>query len=574
MSATRGSSYSFFQNDPEFKKSAEFIRLLASCDIHSAVAFVLATPIHSENFTDSFSELCSSGEVTSDVLSSFLMSDFFITKEKWLLATIEKLITEQVGNNLSILTDDRIAELMVFLFKYDPNAEMLKGAAFASPLVTIQLLKYFESTAPGADRIALFTRLMGLAISLYNGRLLQGLADIEGGYADHWPKLCHFDPKQIRIYQFLRLLKTEAERDLVMNLMNQFAHGFGQINYEGGLLTLAQVQDRQSYPCYPVLLKYLSEVDEFIAQLKSQSGAAREIFILSELHWIAGDIQIKSDGSVSILILDAMGFNNRFEPFTMTLIEKFTREFPLAQIYYSNTKRQYGVGCCSVNALRDARKCISIDKSSDVYLEEKYKSTGIHGYIADSALKLATEAKDPLLTPATLETQAQATASLLLELDYENEALSVDVQVLPCELPLPFMTTMQTRKLFTNEIPSRSEAERKLPINKQGARLEDCEAKFFKASSLTSCLGGENKKVNVHLLKVLKKHEEYNLGFLEKTLNTVSDQKASEPVSFKDALEKAQSVFTMGAFRKRKCHEELTYSRVNRARVDGTSLSS
>ena len=86
-----------------------------------------------------------------------------------------------------------------------------------------------------------------------------------------------------------------------------------------------------------------------------------------------------------------------------------------------------------------------------------------------------------------------------------------DIQIIPVELPLSLMRTMQSTKLKEQVIPSR-EREKDLIINKKNQTALDSVSAFFRPNN-----DGSTKEINTRLNEKLNRIAHYNLAYLMST---------------------------------------------------------
>lgn len=389
----------------------------------------------------------------------------------------------------------------------------LEQAQLTTALINDGLEEKSDTVLTEQQRTELYDQLIHIAIEKYNAPLLKKLSD----YAAKKNSLDAFQQKiralgdeKYDIGQFLLSLTEEADCWLVKKYMDQFAkQTFGNITLEGGLLTCAAIASRKNtYHFNPTVLDDLDQFEEYLNTLKATPPPHRERFILvGREHWICGDIQISPEGNVSILVIDSFGQEKLHSYDTADALNKCVAVFPNADVFIPSTRKQgYGLGC-SMFSLDDVRHLFTVDKYLD---PEKFQTTGLHGYLRDSAKKNKT-------------------------VDREVKE-NVTTQIHSCELPLPLVRTMHSRRLLTELIPQRSEDEKAIPVNKKQELLtpEYAQARFFVEVTDES----ETKLTNVRLLRAMDKFSKSNLQFLKKTHDEKSIKEATEP-------------FTLAGFEKR-----------------------
>lgn len=364
-----------------------------------------------------------------------------------------------------------------------------------------------SKVAPPEKQDAITRKLIQLSIKQANAPLLRLLVD-----RDKMPEYKLTEKEQTLMMHLLSL--DESAHKKIMELMNQF-YGFGQneslIQLSGGLLTCAEIHNRKKgrYDFSPTVLNR-SELEEYLQTLKKARPPLRERFVLTGLHWITGDIQIEADGQINVLIIDSLG-NKKICLETSWAMKMIAQCFPTVKLYWSIEQRQHDEVSCSVYALDDVRHLFTIEK----YLDKKYATTGLFGYLKDPANR------------SDLNEEKGRTKIFTFE-------------AIQSYLPLPFLRTMQTRKLF-GFIGSRSPEEQKTPGEKSGKTVIEAAREDF--------VEKEEKNVNQRLSRKLDKMMHNNARFFIH----VGDEKK---------IEKQMQQFTLMGLKKR-CAEEPPQSGIS-----------
>jgi hypothetical protein len=338
--------------------------------------------------------------------------------------------------------------------------------------------------------------IIPLCIKKYHAFLLSELKRI---YPDAYARICSKDIDKTAQTKADGLLSI-TDKKAFTNYMMEFVNGFGKITYDGALLTSAQIAERKNskkdaYTFNPTIIRE-NEFPAYLDILASAPKPSRERFVIAgDKHWITGDIQINSDGRVSILFIDSLGLSAQQESkdnvliiaiSTVELIKQFSRVFSDADIHFSIDKRQNIPKGCSAFALDDARHLFVVEK----YLPKQYHDAGLHGYLADAskngnAIKILDNSEDTNL--------------------FEQKFDEINVNA--CHIPLPFMRTMQSRDLLKNiDSPYRSQAEKSAPINKKGELASHVAKNEFSKTPY-----------NTSLERWLEKTGRYNADFLMTT---------------------------------------------------------
>ena len=269
-------------------------------------------------------------------------------------------------------------------------------------------------------------------------------------------------------------------------LCEDFLNELDDIHYNDGLLVFAQTKARKKYCFNPTILKNFDEFKDYINILKESPKPLRERFILQGGHWICGDIQIDADGKANCLIIDSLGINQKdmFEYLgsfimfsTSEIIKLINQSFPDSTIYFPFEIRQHDSVSCKMFSIDDLVHLFTVEK----YLDTQFKSSGLFGYLA-----------------------AQAENEYWYNLKLDDTKLKVK----NCHLPLSLARTMQTRDLFFKIIPSRSEEEQALPVNKKKETAFASAVKYFKFDEEHQVLR------NTRLIDKFYKLRQYNADYL------------------------------------------------------------
>lgn len=229
----------------------------------------------------------------------------------------------------------------------------------------------------------------------------------------------------------------------------QFVNGYGKINYQGGLLSCAQIQERKAishaYDFNPTVID--AQGNEFVKYLeiikKSQLKPLRAKFIIADVHWFAGEIEITQDGRARILIIDSLGKDSSFFP--TDLMTQFSQVFPQGDIYFSTEKRQHASAGCSVYAIDDITHLYTLEK----FIDKPSKNYNLFDYLEENITKSKT---------------------------LDSSGLQIEYKL--CKLPITLLRTKQSTKLFPL-FSERSPSEQSLKINKKGETAFESAAKGF-----------------------------------------------------------------------------------------------
>ena len=232
--------------------------------------------------------------------------------------------------------------------------------------------------------------------------------------------------------------------------MEQNAH----MHYLGALITCSQIQQKKSYNFDPIILNnYEDELEEFLKNIAKNldqlTGKTIRFAIINYEHSISGELRIGENQEIDGIILDSIQSNysdniqsncsdndHLFYPgiYTVNVLQHIKTYLPLANIYLPKFgTRQNSDNECGFFALHDLKRYYTVSK----YLPKEH--TDIYEY---------------------LKTTAQTVTIGM------SDAGEFKAQV--ADMPLYFLLPAQTRKLLTEKIPSRSDAEQSQPINKRG----------------------------------------------------------------------------------------------------------
>lgn len=329
--------------------------------------------------------------------------------------------------------------------------------------------------------------------------------------------------------------KLEQTKDSLAYINEQilnFKKGFGNLVYVDALLTCAQIKVRKKssrlgkkpYDFNPTVLQGpldsplsltsdpsgLEEFQDYLKFIKDQAPRPlRERFIITGQHWISGDIEIDSSGKVKVFFLDSMGMEypkTNIHPNTIKLLNKFAEIFPESEMYYSRTRRQGKGPGCSVFALDDLRHLFTVED----YLPPEYKHN-LFNYLANQVPKIEAdtqaewddEDKTKLKNP-------EPYSNWLLSIKVNEDTIQKRLHCVP--IPLPFMRTTLSSKLYTSYVPARSESERKQPVSAKGEVLES-----NKPPCYFELADGSHNPINQRLIFALNKFTKQNEVFLTNT---------------------------------------------------------
>ncbi|MBV8802828.1 MAG: hypothetical protein JO131_07715 [Gammaproteobacteria bacterium] len=269
--------------------------------------------------------------------------------------------------------------------------------------------------------------------------------------------------------------------------MQQFTHGFGNIFYDGALLTLTEIAHRKKdrYTFNPAILKH-DEINRYFQEL-SQLHPLRERFIIAHMHWNIGEIVVDDKNHAQLLIIDSLGNKLAEEKyFLKEIIHHFSKHFQNHTIYVSKDLRQNSPMGCSIFALDDLRHLYTVE----TYLPKVY--SGLFDYLKKTSD--VTEEK---------------------KITIENKTISY----FPCQLPLSLERTRQNENLLT--IISQRHIENIHPINKRKDLAKDSAIQeFVEVKNKKGILKRHNKRLENQLLKMAKNNEYF---LLHNSINMIKE---------------------------------------------------
>ncbi|VVC75563.1 hypothetical protein AQUSIP_08530 [Aquicella siphonis] len=411
----------------------------------------------------------------------------------------------KVLNNLSHTNPETCTDLLLHVAPYwDPRqmANLLSSNLEFRDAANLVLKRMDE-----VRREQILNVLIPLCIKKCHPALLN---DLQSAH----PELFHqifegLDNEKKVMGRVLLDMKNERTRVFISGMMQQFVNGFGRINYEGGLLACAQIASRRGESFHPTVLRkdnfeeHESEFRGFLQILKDGPRPAREKFILTGTHWVAGEVKIDEQGRASLFIIDSLGALNN-NSFATETVKHFAALFPDSPIYYSLEKRQNSGAGCSVFSIDDVAHLYTLEQ----YLDPKYDGTGLFGY---------------------LESHQTGDRVSYADLD--------DVKVRACYVPLSLNRTMQSSRFLedadTRTIPGeetrpvRDMTERSLKVNKKGQTAYESVQKNFR-SDRNMRASDKLEKAAVRTAKFLIEHQDHL-----------------------DKVEEKMKDFTLDSFRKR-----------------------
>lgn len=269
-----------------------------------------------------------------------------------------------------------------------------------------------------------------------------------------------------------------TERLFLSSLMPQFNYKLGiervshldfmvnKTNYTGATLTLAQTASRKNYPINCTLINE-NEIKSLFKSLSECNDSQREKLIFTGKHWMAGEIWIEQPGCASLILLDSFGEETEYLP--EILLEMFYEFFPEGELYLARERRQNTSMGCKIFSIDDCIHLFTIEN----YLDAEYKETGLLGYMRNNTYEY---------------------------LDYvEDES----IQVMLVNLPVRFLQTMQSKKVF-DVIEGNPQV--CFPINKYGELMYDTLPREFDEGRKNQRLQRKMNRMAHHNLNYLFSH--------------------------------------------------------------------
>lgn len=331
------------------------------------------------------------------------------------------------------------------------------------------------------EKAALIPALMDTYLHKYNAGRLYYLAVTESSL--FFEALWHLEEESRKLIIDMLAISSDADRERFTLAMNSFVYEPDRIDYDAGLLTCAQIQSRKPYFFSPVMLRDLDEFEAFIRILKQVSAPVRERFILAGGgHWICGDIQIDAVNKLHCLVIDSMG-SHRYEvqgelldsiaSGAGSLVRVAQQFFNHLTVYFAPDKRQQDPVSCKVSSIEDSMHLYTLEK----YLPDASEKSNLFDYLA-----------------------AQKSGEIWLDQD--------GLLVKSCDLPLSLARSKQSRRLLSETIPGRSQAEQSLPVNKKGETAHQSALKHFRYNNEGEKLTNERLSDKYHQMA------RYNAAYL------------------------------------------------------------
>jgi ankyrin repeat protein len=271
--------------------------------------------------------------------------------------------------------------------------------------------------------------------------------------------------EQLTLVQLKQLdgLLPPSYRHRIVELYSQFSE-VGKIDYNGGLLACAAIQKK--LPSNMIVFTTHDELIEFIRLLQgSDLHDVRYRYVVTDAHWIAGDLRLNRNGHIDHFRLDALG--GEFE---------LTNDYANMTFYFSKFKRQFNYTDCKAFALDDVKHLLTLER----YFPACYQGENLFTYLSDPAFYLSGMVK-------------------------EN-----NVKINYIKLPLTFARTTQNMKVIADIMEQVDAFGDSTIVNKSGKKFNDSVRSSFEAIEYK----GMPKVHNHRLQNKLAKMRAANLAYL------------------------------------------------------------
>ncbi len=336
-----------------------------------------------------------------------------------------------------------------------------------------------KSSSVNTTQLDISQAILDYALTQGNGVVIQYMKDNYPQFLENYMEKANENNKSI-LKKYLDYV-NRGDPTNSASVLFQFSNGLGKIEYDGGLLTFAQIHERKikdQYDFNPTLLKE-DEYNQYFKAIQDCDGPLTEYFAVTGLHWISGVIHKDSKGTVSLLIVDPLGFDKDGDIFTETedIIKDAKTIFSQnkLKIYFDGTRRQNDKVACSVIAIDDLQHLYTTEKN----WQKQHFNENLFSFLRNNKIH-----------------KRKFT-------DSDNDHFTLNLTT----LPLTLMRTMQSRRLEEVIIPSRKGKEPEI-INKRGETAAQSSSRSF-IFNLKA-----NKKQNMRLVEKFQKMRQYNQQYL------------------------------------------------------------
>lgn len=417
--------------------------------LNAEVNNVLNSNVLRRIYVNRISESSNSSEWIAILVNQCKTNNLKITK--WLETQMEYI--------LSHLKQTEATNIVLNLLKSNKQQFVVSILSISDKF--LKLVTDVLNSLSDDEKLKLMSDLIDQCVKNYNAVILRAIKD---NFSDYYTKIISEKSNRQAIESLLSISKENSIP--LLNAMSQYTHGLGKIDYQGGIVTCAQINKRKNY-FTPTLVESFN-FNNYLKLIKSNKPPIRDRFIITGEHWMSGEIQINEKGEASILIIDSLGAGSLFKN---DIINEIDTIIPNAKVYYSSEERQFTGKGCSVYAIDDARNLCKLNK----FLDKKYQT--IFEYLDDHI--------DKSVSP------------------YKSSESS-KLNVIYCKLPLKFQSMTTSRKLYET-IESRGD-EKELPITSRGETAKQVADKDFIEVS--------GKKINDRLNRKFNRIGKMNATYL------------------------------------------------------------
>ncbi|MDP3560669.1 MAG: hypothetical protein Q8R83_00615 [Legionellaceae bacterium] len=250
--------------------------------------------------------------------------------------------------------------------------------------------------------------------------------------------------------------------------MRQLTSGLGKIDYaqSAALFVLGAIRhDKPDLDFIPTIVQS-NDFEAYLQIISSMHPPVKERFLLASGHWQSGEIKIADEVHLKCFLNDPMLLSEEAVLYYLSMLSKTFPEKSI-ELYVSNQKRQNGLGC-SIFALTDVRTLYNVNLPG----------------VDDG--------------------------DLFEQLDRKKEKSTIlndHTRIHECRLPIKFLRSMQTNKVF-NLI----ETEKHCIINKKGETVYGAIRRGFFMGSNGQKL--ENKRLELKLQKMAERVDRFIMSIL------------------------------------------------------------
>jgi hypothetical protein len=180
---------------------------------------------------------------------------------------------------------------------------------------------------------------------------------------------------------------------LMMQLKTGFLNTKSNVALQAASLVVAAVhEDKESensakkdgYDYSPTLVPW-QDFSDYLASISAMTPPLREHFIIAGLHWTSGEIRVKANGEIDLLLLDSIKqFTGDYQSLENEYCIDLKKLFPNQKInvYCASDRRQYDLNSCWIFSLDDIRRVIVLEER----VLNKKKGQTIFDMLSESAV--------------------------------------------------------------------------------------------------------------------------------------------------------------------------------------------